>query len=569
MAETTAPSPRRRLRRRPNTPADPSQISQGVGSGQSLPTDTLLQTCRRVFAVSLVFAGLWSFSLIANGVLAPLLGRTGMLAGLWPYPGLPISIAGLVLSLSLAVLAVRLQQRPVLLMDISAGFMILICLLAGILSQWVPPPLAPRISWLCLVILAYPAIVPATPERTLWLSLLAATMDPVGLWISHLRGVAFDHTVFYYVWDFVPTYLTALIAVVPAKIIRGLNHQVRRARELGSYRLDEVLGKGGMGEVYRATHQMLARPAAVKLIRAEVLGQSSPDGARVIIERFRREAEAAASLRSPHTIGLYDFGAADDGTFFLVMELLDGLDLQSLVERFGPLPPERVAYLLRQACASLEEAHSRGLIHRDVKPSNIFTCRMGLQTDFVKVLDFGLVKAKNEPARRDMMLTAPDATAGTPAYIAPEMVRGDSVIDHRVDIYALGCVAYWLLTGHLVFEAPNAIQLMIAHSQTPPVPPSERIELEIPPAFDAVVLACLAKRADDRPANAAELSRRLAAAVSGEGWTEDKAQRWWNRHHPESARAAPTQCDRTLTRTLAEGWSGAPGDSAPVVAGRA
>jgi serine/threonine-protein kinase len=131
-----------------------------------------------------------------------------------------------------------------------------------------------------------------------------------------------------------------------------------------------------------------------------------------------------------------------------------------------------------------------------------------------------------------MMLTAPDATAGTPAYIAPEMVRGDSVIDHRVDIYALGCVAYWLLTGHLVFEAPNAIQLMIAHSQTPPVPPSERIELEIPPAFDAVVLACLAKRADDRPANAAELSRRLAAAVSGEGWTEDKAQRWWNRHHP-------------------------------------
>ena len=556
MAEATEQTHRRRLRRRPPTPVEASQPSRD--SGSSLPPDVLLQTCRRVFAVSLVFSALWSFALLANGIVAPLLGQMGIIDGLWPYPGLPISITGLVLSLTLAVLARRLRHRPELLLDLSAGFMLIICFMVAIVSQWVPPPLAPRVSWLCLIIVAYPAIVPAGPERTLALSLIAATMDPLALFITHLRGVAFDHSAFYYIFDFVPTYIAAFVAVVPAKIIRALSHQVRRARELGSYRLEEVLGKGGMGEVYRGTHQMLARPAAVKVIRAEVLGNSSTDGARVIVERFRREAEAAASLRSPHTIGLYDFGVADDGTFFLVMELLDGLDLQSLVERFGPLPPERVVYLLRQVCHSLEEAHQRGLIHRDIKPSNIFTCRLGLQTDFVKVLDFGLVKGRGELERRDFTLTAPDATAGTPAYIAPEMVRGDGPIDHRVDIYALGCVAYWLLTGQLVFEAPNAIQLMIAHSQTPPVPPSQRIELEIPPALDALVLACLAKRADERPPTAAELGHRLSTVLSGEPWNEEKAQRWWHRHHPESARGAPTRCDLLLSRTMEEGWTPEP-----------
>ena len=304
-----------------------------------------------------------------------------------------------------------------------------------------------------------------------------------------------------------------------------------------------------MGEVYRASHQMLARPAAVKVIRSEVLGRSSPDNARVIIERFRREAEAAASLRSPHTISLYDFGAAQDGTFFLVMELLDGVDLQTLVERFGPLPPERCAYLLSQACHSLHEAHVRGLIHRDIKPSNIFICRMGLAVDYVKVLDFGLVKAREDRGRGEPLLTAPDATAGTPAYMAPEIIRGDGQVDHRVDIYALGCVAYWLLTGRLVFEAPNALQLMFQHAQNPPLPPSKRVELEIPPGLDAVVLACLAKRPEDRPASAAELAHQLTDAVNGHAWTEEQALTWWELHHPERARPAPTSCvGLTLTR---------------------
>jgi serine/threonine protein kinase len=342
--------------------------------------------------------------------------------------------------------------------------------------------------------------------------------------------------------------------VVPVKIIHGLGQQVRQARELGSYRLEEPLGKGGMGEVFRATHQMLARPAAVKLIRPELLGSSSAGAARVIIQRFRREAEAAASLRSPHTIGLYDFGVASDGTFFLVTELLDGLDLETLVDRFGPVPPERCVHLLRQVCHSLEEAHTRGLVHRDIKPSNIFTCRLGLSVDFVKVLDFGLVKAVDDGARETTLLTAPDSTTGTPAYIAPEVVRGDRVPDHRVDIYTLGCVAYWLLTGRLVFQAPNAIQLLYQHANATPIPPSQLSEFAVPAELDSVILACLAKFPEERPQSAAELSRRLAAAVATPLWTEEHAHRWWDRHHPEAAYLERTDSHRMLTKTMEAMW---------------
>ena len=545
---------RHRLLRRRTTGA----TAQGdSGSAQSLPSEVVQQTCHRVWAVGLVATGLWTFALVMNGLVAPMLGSHGMMAELWPYPMLPIGVTGLSLSLLLVFLAGHLRDRPQLLLDVSAGFQVLLCLLVALVSQWLPPPISPRISWLCLLIVTYPAIVPTSPERTLAISLLAASMEPVALGITHLRGTTFPHSALYLAWDFLPTYLAALISVVPSKVIRGLGQQVKRARELGSYRLEEVLGKGGMGEVYRASHQMLARPAAVKLIRSEVLVKSDPEHARVMVERFRREAQASASLRSPHTINLYDFGVASDGTFFLVMEMLEGLDLETLVARFGPQPADRTVHLINQACESLEEAHTRGLIHRDIKPSNIFACRMGLAVDFVKVLDFGLVKALGEGEKQDVMLTAPNATAGTPAYMAPEMVLGTTRVDHRADIYALGCVAYWLLTGRLVFEAPNAMQVMIQHANAVPLAPSVRVELPIPPAIDAVVLSCLAKNPDDRPRSARELATRLGAAI-GEpgGWSQEEALRWWERHRPESARPAPTSTTGlTLEKTLGVGWT--------------
>lgn len=502
-----------------------------------MPADMVEQISRRVWAVGLVTAQLWVFSLVMNAVVAPLLGRRALFEDLWPYPSLPVGLTGLTLSLLLTFFSSRLRNRPQILLDVSAAFLITICFLGGILSQWHPAPISPRISWLCILIIAYPAIVPTTVKRTLAVSLIAASMDPLGLFITWLRGTPFDHSAIYLAWDFLPTYIAALISVVPAKVIRRLSQQVMKARELGSYRLEEVLGKGGMGEVYRASHQMLARPAAVKLIRAEVLGESSADRARVMIERFRREAQASASLRSPHTINLYDFGVSQDGTFFLVMEMLEGLDLETLVQRYGPQSAERTVHLLGQACESLAEAHAKGLIHRDIKPSNIFACRMGLAVDFVKVLDFGLVKTLGTE-KQSTMLTAPDATAGTPAFMPPEVVLNKGVMDHRMDIYALGCVAYWLLTGRLVFEAPNAMQVMIQHANTPPVPPSARVELPIPPALDEVVLACLAKDPLDRPASAIELAQRLNAALGDGKWSQDQAQRWWELHHPEGVKPA-------------------------------
>ncbi len=536
--------------------------------GQSLPSDVVGQTCRRLGIVGIVFASLWALTLFMNTVVAGWFGEMSFLQDLWPLPGHLVAATGIASSIAMTVLAHRLSGKPVL-MDVGAGFLVLQCMLVSILSQWAPVPTSPRVSWVCIPILFYPAIVPNTPKKTLVTSLLAASTEPLALYLSHLRGVPVNLSAFYLLWAFLPNYVCAFMSVIPVKIIYQLGHQVRRARELGSYRLEEPLGRGGMGEVFRATHQMLARPAAVKLIRPEILGSSAPAAARVIVERFRREAEAAASLRSPHTIGLYDFGVANDGTFFLVMELLDGLDLETLVERFGPLPPERVVHILRQACASLEEAHTRGLVHRDIKPSNIFTCRLGLDVDFVKVLDFGLVKAIDDGAREATLLTAPDSTTGTPAYIAPEMVRGDRVADHRVDIYTLGCVGYWLLTGRLVFEAPNAIQLMYQHANAMPIPPSQRSELEIPSELDSVILACLAKYPEDRPQTAGELSRRLATAVSTT-WTDDQAHRWWDRHHPASTRAEPVESDtQMLTKTIDSTWESVDTPAPPVGAGRA
>ena len=555
---------RRLLGRRPSTPARASVSSR---PGHSLPNDVVCQTCSRVAIVGLVFASLWGLTIFMNTVVAGWFGEMTFLRDLWPFPGHLIAAIGIVSSLSITVLARRLSGNPVL-VDIGAGYLVLQCFLVSILGQWAPVPITPRVSWVVIPILFYPAIVPNTPRKTLVTSLLAASTEPFALYLlSQLRGVPVNLSTFYLLWDFLPNYICAFLVVIPVKIIHGLGQQVRRARELGSYRLEEPLGKGGMGEVFRATHQMLARPAAVKLIRPELLGSSSHDAARVIVERFRREAEAAASLRSPHTISLYDFGVANDGTFFLVMELLDGLDLETLVKRFGPLPPERVVQILRQACESLEEAHTRGLVHRDIKPSNIFTCRLGLAVDFVKVLDFGLVKTVGA-GREATLLTAADSTTGTPAYIAPEVIRGDRVPDHRVDIYTLGCVGYWLLTGRLVFEAPNAIQLMYQHANATPVPPSQRSELDIPPELDSLILACLAKHPEDRPQTAGEFARRLTAAVTGV-WTEEQAQRWWDRHHPESARAETTESDKKmLSKTIDAVWESVETPAPRVGAGR-
>jgi transcriptional regulator with GAF, ATPase, and Fis domain len=303
---------------------------------------------------------------------------------------------------------------------------------------------------------------------------------------------------------------------------------------LGSYRLTTPLGSGGMGEVWRANHRLLARPAAVKLIRHDV-----PPGTRRddLVRRFQREAQVTASLRSPHTVQLYDFGVNDTGSFYYVMELLEGLDLQRIVSRFGPQPAERVIAVLRQTCWSLAEAHDRGLVHRDIKPANLFVTRLGTEYDYVKVLDFGVVK--DQSGRDTATQATQDAVQGTPAFMPPEMALADRPIDARADIYSLACAAYWALTGQLPFEAATVAQMILHHVQSTPIRPSDRSELPIPPGLEALLLRCLAKAPDDRPGSATELDAELGAVPCETPWTQQRAREWWEAHAPESVGIRP------------------------------
>lgn len=333
----------------------------------------------------------------------------------------------------------------------------------------------------------------------------------------------------------VPTLICAGIAVYCAHRVFKMAESISEARRLGSYQLTEKLGTGGMGEVWKAEHEMLVRPAAIKLIRKEVMGERDGGLYQTLVARFEREVQATAALTSPHTVQIYDFGITD-GSFYYVMELLEGSDLKTLVERFGPVPASRAASFLRQACDSLYDAHESGMIHRDIKPANLFVCRRGRTYDFIKVLDFGLVKDTGMRSKESAELTMQGLVSGTPAFMAPEMATGASAIDARADIYALGCVGYWLLTGELVFPAPTPLAMLLQHARERPTPPSERIELDIPPAFDQLILQCLEKNPQDRPASARELARRLADVEREcEAWTHERAERWWRAHLPHLA----------------------------------
>jgi eukaryotic-like serine/threonine-protein kinase len=380
------------------------------------------------------------------------------------------------------------------------------------------------LSWVAVWVVLFTIVVPTSPRRAMVAALASVSSVPVVIGLLIATGATslrVPPAMFFFGLVF-PYLLVAGMAWVGARVIYQLGTEVRRARELGSYWLEEKLGEGGMGEVWRARHRMLARPAAIKLIRASA-GGVSDRAAR----RFEREAQVIARLRSPHTVELFDFGVAADGGFYYAMELLEGLDAESLLRRFGPLPPERVIYLLRQVCHSLSEAHATGLVHRDIKPANVFLCRYGEEFDFVKVLDFGIVRAARDAADTgNGSETREDRIEGTPAFMAPEQAMGGPV-DRRADIYATGCLAYWLLTGELVFTAEHPIALLMRHANAPPEAPSGRSARPIPPALDELVLACLAKDPDHRPQSARELALRLAQVDGLQEWTQERARDWW------------------------------------------
>jgi serine/threonine-protein kinase len=395
------------------------------------------------------------------------------------------------------------------------------------------------LSWVAVWMLAYTVIVPSPPRRALVAALLSVISVPivVGAVMASSSVVPGMDPVAFFFNLVLPYLLVVLLAYVGARVVYSLGKEVRRARELGSYQLEERLGAGGMGEVWRARHRLLARPAAIKLMRPEVFGGSTPERQSELQLRFEREAQATASLRSPHTIELYDFGVSDDGAFYYVMEFLDGFDLETLIERFGAVSQGRATHLLMQVCHSLAEAHGEGLVHRDIKPANVYVCRYGREVDFVKVLDFGLVKSLGPEGATELKLTRDHAVGGTPAFMSPEQVMSDRPLDGRSDIYAVGCLGYWLVTAQLVFKGRNAIETMMHHAQTAPVPPSQRTELEISRRFDDLIMACLEKSPDARPASADDLAGRLAA-IESETWTLDKRLTWWDVHRPSAPRVA-------------------------------
>ena len=455
-------------------------------------------------------------------------------------PGIPFQlVAAVVLGAGggvMCALAWSRKVRPELLLDIGLVFEVVVAFAISLTENatpWPPDQLVRGVSWNCLWISMYVVAIPGTYGKSVLAAIASACMAPFGLLVASVANQYDMPASNQLLLLLLPPFVAAAWAIPAGRHLYRLETQVSKAKSMGSYELIEVIGEGGMGEVWLARHRMLARASAVKLIRPEILMAEGMENTSVLAKRFAREARATAGLRSPHTVSVYDYGITEDGSFYYVMELLDGLDLETLVRRFGPLPAGRVIHLLSQATKSLAEAHEKGLVHRDIKPRNLFACRLGTEDDFLKVLDFGLVKLNLAKATQTS-LTGQGVTTGTPAYMAPEVAMASSEIDARADLYSLGCVGYWLLTGQVVFEAPNAMAMVLAHIHKQPLPPSLRAELAIPDSLQRLILRCLEKDPAERPRSAHELGLALAACQGIQPWTQEDSGRWWSAHLPQS-----------------------------------
>jgi serine/threonine-protein kinase len=382
--------------------------------------------------------------------------------------------------------------------------------------------LSAALRWFLLIVL-YGVFIPNTWRRCAALVGSLALL-PIVLMVA---GSQLDKATSEYVLSALPETVllmgtAAAIAVFGSYKIRELHEKAHEAQRLGQYRLKEVLGFGGMGAVYLAEHVLLRRPCAVKLIRPDQAGDPQT------LIRFEREVQATATLTHWNTVEIFDYGHAEDGTFYYVMEYLPGMNLEDLVEQHGPMPPERAVHLVRQVCQALREAHGIGLLHRDIKPSNVIACERGKVYDVAKLLDFGLVKTFGmEP---DLVkLTRQGAFTGSPAFMSPEQAMGHEELDARSDIYNVGAVAYFLITGKLLFDRPSTLQMLHAHAYEQLVPIQEFTET-VPADLRRVILRCLEKDPDTRYQDAASLDKALAACESAGQWTPERAEEWWRQH---------------------------------------
>jgi serine/threonine-protein kinase len=387
-------------------------------------------------------------------------------------------------------------------------------------------------------IVARAIAVPSTASRTFWWSV--AAMSP----LVPAAALATGHT---FLVGNITTWAAVSIAIatVGSRVIFGLRTEAARVRRLGQYTLEEKIGEGGMGVVYRASHAMLRRPTAIKLLPPERAGDAN-------LVRFEREVQLTAQLSHPNTVAIYDYGRTPEGVFYYAMEYLDGVTLEELVRRDGPQPAGRVIAILSQVCGALAEAHERGLVHRDVKPANVILTERGGEPDVAKVVDFGLVKplASGSAALTVSMSTA---LTGTPLYMPPEAMNAPETADPRSDLYALGAVGYFLLTAHPPFEGATVFEVIGHHLHTMPAPPSRRTTNPVPPDLEAVILTCLSKRPEDRPPHARALRDAIQQCTLAPRWTSEDAAGWWRAFRSSSPAAGPrftVECGAGLTITV-------------------
>jgi serine/threonine-protein kinase len=472
-----------------------------------------------------------------------------------PYYGNPsaplLHAATLVVSLAAWQLSARAASLPVRLLeaiDTAAVTLVLVGFAAQALL--VPPAFTGEVTRSLVLILTQMAIVravlvPSAAVRTAGVSLLGALPIAAAiLWLPAPPGI--DPAVAWNdrFWSSLWVVSAVVVATLVLHVIYGLREEIQKARRLGQYTLEEKLGEGGMGSVYRARHAMLRRPTAIKLLPPEKSSEAA-------LARFEREVQLTAGLSHPNTVSVFDYGRTPDGVFYYAMEYLEGTDLDALVRGDGPQPPARVAHVLRQVASALVEAHGIGLIHRDIKPENIILCERGGVPDVAKVVDFGLVRPL-EPAS-EARLTRDDVIQGTPLYLSPEAIRAPDAVDARSDLYGLGAVGYYLVTGTHVFGGATTVEVCSHHLHTGPQPPSERLGRPVPAGLERLILGCLEKDPARRPANAAELRDALAALDAVGAWSEREARQWWDRWRrgrPERPGDVAGRATRTLAVAL-------------------
>jgi serine/threonine-protein kinase len=397
-----------------------------------------------------------------------------------------------------------------------------------------------------LALMIRAAAVPTSPRYTAVLTIAAGVLflapwmiEPAIFEMSVDRSTGYDSVVLTLVlcWT-----MSVIACYVVSRVVYGLRAEVRDAQKLGQYTLVSKIGEGGMGVVYRARHAMMQRPTAIKLL-------SGSGSSELQLARFEREVQLTAKLTHPNTITIFDYGRTPDGIFYYVMELLDGASLQAIIEHDGPQPAERVVSILLQISGALEEAHTIGLIHRDIKPANVLLCSQGGRPDVAKLLDFGLVKHVTAEGVSDA--TVEGTISGTPHYMAPEQITAPESMDRRSDLYALGALGYYALTGCHISERKTAVEIFADHLHTKPIAPSKMTEIPVPPALDAVILGCLEKDPNDRPGSAAELAERLRACDVGE-WSVGRARTWWETNGRQFEAAAGSESSpKTIAVDLA------------------